>query len=487
MPHPTDPQSVLTLWTESLTALNLRVEAHDQDPAAVCVRIGRLDYQAIDLTLRLQADFGERSNSQAVERYEAGQASFTTAWDDEWTQTSRGDRGFAHWIYAALEAMVEAHLRWELERLYDAKQPDVSVRRLVLQLKQVQHFTVASIDLNPTLTELADLADTVVRAADGDHHAVQTLAQAAVGCSGTLDEPESTFAVLVGGVSWVLANEDRATFTEAIDARLEAETRRVAEASGKSPKAFHALKKVLDRAPAPVGLRINEWLTDIAAATLPVSEGHRELHNAIQRYQDLYREWSSYTPSAADPLEEGRNFLALEAEINRAWRQTLDAQTGLFRSVLETRLTADGRFVCGASGLVFGWMRNEGLHDEAVRRFLVQVEDLDLLMLQQRSHPNSFGNLINNALGAFLDSGNEAHIDLAVACLDALSSRISWNVRDGLHNVACVYARAGLIDRAIAAVEEAVSNGVSIRTMGRDSDLTAVHDHPDFVRLLDAA
>jgi len=54
---------------------------------------------------------------------------------------------------------------------------------------------------------------------------------------------------------------------------------------------------------------------------------------------------------------------------------------------------------------------------------------------------------------------------------------------DALYQAACVYARAGVVDSALALVERAVAAGESIRVMVHDSDLAAIVDHPRFLAM----
>lgn len=182
-------------------------------------------------------------------------------------------------------------------------------------------------------------------------------------------------------------------------------------------------------------------------------------------------------------MSVGAAFMRLEAEIAEAWRAEFAQETGLVRSELARRRTSEGRFLSGASACVLGWLRAQGHYDMAVEEFCAQVADTALVRLRHQSHVHSFELLVNNALGALLDSGNPAHIERGVQCLDALEAVIEWQTNSALYQIACVYARAGLTDRAIAMIERAVEGGRSIETMASDSDFASVVDDPRFQRL----
>ena len=106
-----------------------------------------------------------------------------------------------------------------------------------------------------------------------------------------------------------------------------------------------------------------------------------------------------------------------------------------------------------------------------------------MVQLRHKSQTSSFEFLVNNAFGGYLDSGKQAHITEAVQCLDALETTVRWETRQPLYQIACVLARAGLTDRALSAVEEAVEHGESIHAMARDSDFNNVADAPRFKSL----
>ena len=124
-------------------------------------------------------------------------------------------------------------------------------------------------------------------------------------------------------------------------------------------------------------------------------------------------------------MSVGAAFMRLEAEIAEAWRAEFAQEAGRGRSELARRRTSEGRFLSGASACVLGWLRAQGHYDMAVEEFCAQVADTALVRLRHQSHVHSFELLVNNALGALLDSGNPAHIERGVQCLDALEAVIA--------------------------------------------------------------
>lgn len=113
-----------------------------------------------------------------------------------------------------------------------------------------------------------------------------------------------------------------------------------------------------------------------------------------------------------------------------------------------------------------------------------QLADEELSRLRHATHARAFETFLNNALGSFLDSGDEAHLQEALELVTRLEGfLILGATSDVLYQVACVLARAGEAQRALDYVERAVDKGESIGVMAEDSDFASLVDEPRFVGL----
>jgi hypothetical protein len=138
---------------------------------------------------------------------------------------------------------------------------------------------------------------------------------------------------------------------------------------------------------------------------------------------------------------------------------------------------------------MLGWLRNAGLEaqhaedpksalryfDLALELLTEQVQDMDMLSLRHRSQTHAFENMINCGIGSLLDSGQDEHIVRAVALLEQIESRIEWQTGRTEYQVACVYARAGLVEPALKSVELCKRNGGYMGRMKADQDLKLIH------------
>jgi len=466
-------------WAAELDRLNLRLE--DEDDGKWTVHVGTLGYQAIKLSLWPEHQRGQLESSQSVFFYAEQRVRFATQWDDDWTDcTPEGGLTLVEWTESSLGKLVARHLDWEVESALNDPLGGRALDNLAHQLQQVEAFGAARAELSPLLLALMALSGSLIAAYQGDASAAETVIDAIVDSPGALDDPESVCFLLIAVGSWSVPEERRTLLLERLAPRLEAETRRIAERHATEPRAFRPLKHVLDTAAPPIAQCIARCLEDLMRAHETDNPEEREVLKQIQRYQALHRDWKCYRPSASDPLAEGEAFLELEAAINRYWRGHLDREQGLTRDAIASRLTQEGRFLSGASTTVLGWMRDQHLYDAVVERFCAQMQDAELLQLQYRSQQPSFECLVNNALGAFLDSGVEAHIERAMECVDTLETFAQWRSRDALYQIACVLSRAGQLNRALVSLEAAVERGASMRHILRDNDLAAVRTHPDF-------
>ena len=464
-------------WAERLPSQRLRIEV-EPDKSSMAVVIGSLDYQPFDLTV-VPGVHAERYGSQAVHRFAGGVEAFTTAWDDEWTVV-REQVTFEDWLDGSVAKLVARSIGWGPERLADDSN-ELTMEGWLDELAEVAAVEAVVDELPEAVAPFLPLLERIAAAREGRVGAGVHLAEAMAQLDGGLDNAQHPSSLILGSCKAWMPEDALRPFVDGIMPWVEAETERVLGIWKESPRGFHALKQVIDRAPLAINHRVGRILDDAMAASNPQSEEEQALQAKIVEYNRLCADWRAYSPSCAEPMAEGRALLDLEAAINRSWLASLDGLTDLARSEALNRLVADGRFLSGGTGAVLGWMRNAGHEAIAVETFAKQVDDMDLFVLRHRSQTAAFENMINNVFGAFLDSGVEAHIDQAVALLDRIEPKVQWTTGACDYQLACVFARAGLVERALDAVERCKRSGSSLWGMTKDTDLAAIHDHPRFL------
>lgn len=216
------------------------------------------------------------------------------------------------------------------------------------------------------------------------------------------------------------------------------------------------------------------------------SGSDNNIQDTINRYTQLCNDYQYFSPST-DSSVTAIELLELEGELNQYWLGQLPPPTSLNRDLVETQLIAQQRFLSSGSASVVGWLRNCQRYQEVVDYTMTIVDQVELNRLRHHSNTRGFEAFINNALGAFLDSQDEAHIQQAIQLMDGLERAIpTWKSRDGFYNRACVAARAGQIERALNCIKEMKRLKFSIQEMKWDSDLKILHQHPDFLALFGA-
>ena len=210
-----------------------------------------------------------------------------------------------------------------------------------------------------------------------------------------------------------------------------------------------------------------------------------DIQTMIDRYTHLTNDFRHFSPKS-DPEVTGPELIDLERRLNEYWFSTLPERTCLSRDVVKRRLMSEHRFLSAGSASYLGWLRTQDRHQEVVDKLMHMKGDGELTTLRNESNPLGFESLLNNALGSFLDSGVDRHIEQAIELLDEIEPyMLPVEFSGAPYNLACVASRAGQVDRAIEYIKTGVKNGTSILSMSRDEDLQNVWGHPDFVSLLE--
>ena len=481
-----DVYEVLNRWQEGLSALKLRTEPDRRDPSCVHVRVGERGYQGVELRLVPERRYGARETGQSHHAFADGAVAFMTPWDDDGPDYEPTEQSYEDWVEASLAKVVACHLAWEVEGISEASSPGDALKALTRQFQQVERFGLDRFDFSDEVNQASLMMRWLGPALDAPDAAADHLIEATSQSKGGLDAPSSARCLLVYAASAWLADEQLTRFVEHIRPLLMAETRRVCGEGEGASRRFQSFRVLVDKSPREVSSVLEACLEELMASERPESKEDKALRLKIVRYNELSRDFMTYRPASATPLEDAAELLRLEGEINAAWRDRLKPLSGLARSEIEGQLCRDGRFLSRGSGLALGWLRDQGRYNEVVAHFSAQVADAELVKLRHKSQTSSFEFLVNNAFGGYLDSGKQAHITEAVQCLDALETTVRWETRQPLYQIACVLARAGLTDRALSAVQDAVEHGESIHAMARDSDFNNVVDAPRFQALLSA-
>lgn len=213
-------------------------------------------------------------------------------------------------------------------------------------------------------------------------------------------------------------------------------------------------------------------------------ESEAQIQAMIDRYTFLANDFRYFNPRT-NPADTGPELLELESRLNDYWMGQLPEKICLSRQLVETNLIEQRRFLSSGSASYFGWLRNEGRHQEVVDEMMKMTSDKELSTLRQKANPWGFEALLNNGLGAFLDSQVEAHIGFGIELMDAIEPYTETFKYDAPYNLACVAARAGQLERALDYVAVAVETR-QVSDMAQDEDLKDLWDHPRFRELMQA-
>ena len=166
----------------------------------------------------------------------------------------------------------------------------------------------------------------------------------------------------------------------------------------------------------------------------------------------------------------------LENELNAYW---------LSRPAREhTQHCRDHRFVTGGSLLWVSMMRDAKDYALAVDRLEAVFADWDLLHLRFRSTRATVEALVNNGVGACLDSPVDAHLEVGRAIMEQVQERLPPPDLISIHyGFACVYARLGQAELALEQVRLAREGGEDVTMMQQDSDMKSLRHDPRFLEL----
>lgn len=174
-----------------------------------------------------------------------------------------------------------------------------------------------------------------------------------------------------------------------------------------------------------------------------------DVQDDINRYTALCNDFRTFNPST-DADVTAPELLVLEDKLNQHWWTMLPPQNHLSRSVVETQLIEQQRFLSAGSASVFGWMRNQKRYQDVVDLMMSMLDNLELCRLRHRSNPRGFESILNNGLSCFLDSQEDEHIEQAVVFMDALSTlNLEYVSSDPYYAFACISARSRQTQRAI--------------------------------------
>ena len=135
----------------------------------------------------------------------------------------------------------------------------------------------------------------------------------------------------------------------------------------------------------------------------------------IDRYTRLANDYRFFHPKTKT-RETGPELLDLEKRLNAYWLSLLPSENAPSCPPIEEELTAQRRFVSGSAGYL-GWLRDKRRYAEVGEAMASMPSDGRLHHLRHRSSPLSFEALLNNGMGALLDSRDKGLLRLALAIL----------------------------------------------------------------------
>ena len=83
-----------------------------------------------------------------------------------------------------------------------------------------------------------------------------------------------------------------------------------------------------------------------------------------------------------------------------------------------------------------------------------------------------------------LTGGNDEHARMGAEIIERLETVISWKTNEALYQFACVFARAGYLDRAIEYIQRTIELGTNKVHIENDSDFDNVRDDARFIALV---
>lgn len=488
---------VLQKWSTEIPSVQLRSKP-SEDGRTSFILVGTLGYQPINLTIIPEHQMAKLQDGYSYERYIGNKVERFERFDTCYTEdTSQRGITFVAWLNQSIARLVAEFVCWGPSILIDENGHPSPFTMLdwAQQLLALDASDLIKTQGFELIHRFVPIAKTMVHAAGGDCSAAKKLAKAVVQSDGGLDECGTTAAVIVGAGTKCLPPDCLEVFVDQSEHWLKKETARIGAQALENQSAFRYLKTIADIAPPSINRLICDVLNEELKTSGAASDIERVLQENIIRYNEQFNAWQNYSPKCDDPLTEGRAFVVLETEINSVWLYRLSGFDGLMRSEMETKLVGDGRFLSGACGCMLGWLRNAGLaaqkaqdpksalryFDLALELLTEQVQDMDMLSLRHRSQTHAFENMINCGLGSLLDSGQDEHIVRAVELLKQIESRIQWQTGRTEYQIACVYARAGLVEPALKSVELCKRNGGYMGSMKADQDLKLIHQEKRFL------
>lgn len=481
-------QTICQQWAQLIPSVALRIAQELDDE--VSIRIGNLDYQPAEITIYPSQKKAEFEDSQACYRYMEGNVVFTTAWDSEWTDiTPEKGTDFKSWLHQALQQLIAKYIGWGPERLRESYEKtevtDFSIESWAQELHELVDSGLDRSLIPNQLSPFLPLATDLIGALEGLTEATRKIANALRKRKKEFENIDSVASVILRFVTPKLTEANLELFVEITEEWLDHTLQQVANSDSPQHQTLRNIVSIAEGAAHPIQLKIQSTL-DLPSDSFPSPKKMSIILKAEYEYSKLLKDWQHFQPSCKNPLKKGEFFIALENRINQAWREHLQTVPESMRLQTRHRILYNRRFVCGATDAVLSWMRIHKHYDRAVEIFTQQLQDIELTKLRYESNPRHFEHMISSAFGAFLDSKQDEHLTQALALIETLEEHFQWTHGQCEYQLACVYARADLKEKALTLVEQYVSHGGSSSYIATDEDLAALHKHPRFIAAIEA-
>ena len=471
--------------TTKFESINLRFEFNESEGEhTVCV--GTRKYQPFKLILNVEDNCGRCEDSRTYEYFNNGWCSEGDMWGGQEIYST--SQSFSDWVTDKAHSMVARHFNWTLEEHIEKSMntPQTFCNALgdSAELRLIQTETELSIDDNTK--NIYRLMDTTFKIQQGHHASFENLLVQLNDLPGSIDEYDSPLSLLVGITLPLLNDEQIEQVMKCLSNRLEDDVKRICQPDGDLIRRFPTLKKRVAQTAPEVGA----FMTDIVdrlyiQQNQTVKEPkYEQISKLIEQYNKLRSDFAHYSPSGQGPYQDGEELIRIESEINQFWRNELEGLEGLALSETTRRITESGRFLSAGSSAYFGWLRNMGQHDVVVNGLITQTNDLKLCELRHRSHPRVFEGMLNNALGSFIDGGNDEHARKGAEIIERLEAVMSWGTNEALYQFACIFARSGRLDRAIEFTRRTIELGTNKHDIELVRDFDNARHDPRFLALL---
>ena len=463
------------------------------------------------LFLAPKTRYGIRHSRLHWEFYRHDRSFFGHAWDDNLDDMPGPLCTFEEWARREVRDLMWNRLYQLTIQMLEGLHPQLGKKKkqeLIERCKQILRCAEKhGLDIR-AFAPAVECIELTLTASCRELHTVETekLKRHVKNIDGKLREGNTLFPKVIrqnGLVSMMpegLYNE----ITPVLMKRIKSETRQFLKEMSHKPssQSFEAFKQGAESCEVIFNIEICKLMEEDAKRRKDeelISPEVRSVLNLTEEYIELRRDFWNYWPKPEGAHERGKRMVELETFINIFWKEWAESHEeisvepsqsgppiptpGSTRMMALNRIIREGRFLSVGSQVYVGWLRNIERWDDAVAFVMNQTQDLEMSALRHQSHSGGFESFLCNGLGCFVDSKQDEHPPLGVQIIERLETIMTFESGCLLYQFTCVFARAGLTERALDYAEKAVFAGERFSTMAKDSDLKSLLNEPRFKAL----